>query len=260
MADDAGPLDPRARLPGRPLHPLRRALRYWLSRIVAWTVVRLYLRPRLVRRDRLPPGPAIYCFNHMNWADPFVLMATLPIRPRLYFFGPMEEDMATGGRNRLMAWTRTSIPYRPGKNDLLEATRRVSAVLASGGVLGIAGEGRIHASERELLPLEEGAAYFALRASVPLVPIAIGGTSWLRFGRTVVVEVGEPLAATGRPTSEAVEELTARCWAALHELVADRRELRPPGPVGRWLTDLFNEWPDGRSAVGTGRRDAGSGG
>ena len=63
-----------------------------------------------------------------------------------------------------MSWTCATVPYRPGKNDLLEATRRVSAVLASGGVLAIAGEGRIHASEHDLLRLEEGPAYFALRS------------------------------------------------------------------------------------------------
>jgi 1-acyl-sn-glycerol-3-phosphate acyltransferase len=181
----------------------------------------------------------------MNWSDPFVLMATLPFRPRLYFFGPKEEDMAVGGRNRLMSWTRTTVPYRPGKNDLLEATRRVSAVLDSGGVLAIAGEGRIHASEHELLPLQEGPAYFALRSGVPLVPIAISGTSWLRFGRRVRVAVGEPIVPIGRPRREAVNELTARCWIALHDLVADRADLPRPGPVGRWLTEVFNEWPEG---------------
>ena len=61
----------------------------------------------------------------MSWADPFALMAVLPLRPRLWFFGPKEEDMAVGGRNRIMSWTGTTIPYKPGKNDLLEATRRV---------------------------------------------------------------------------------------------------------------------------------------
>ena len=82
--------------------------------------------PRVEGRERLPAGPAIYCFNHLSWTDPFVLMATLPFRPRLSFFGPKEEDMAVGGRNRLMTWTGTAIPYKPGKNDLLEATRRVA--------------------------------------------------------------------------------------------------------------------------------------
>ena len=232
-------------LPGKPLHPVRRAIRYWVSRTAAWLVVRAFLRPRLVGRDRLPPGPAVYCFNHLNWADPFILMAVLPFRPRLYFFGPKEEDMAMGRRNRLMSWTRTSVAYRPGKSDLLDATRRVGGIIASGGVLAIAGEGRIHSSERGLTPLNVGPAYFAIRSGVPLVPLAINGTSWLRFSRRVNIRVGEPLATAGRPTSEAVDVLTARCTAALRAIVREQPEMAMPGPVGRWMTELFNDWPEG---------------
>ena len=115
------------------IHPVRRWLRTTLSRVVAWVFCRAIFRPRLVDRDHLPGRPAIYCFNHLSWIDPFVLMATLPFRPRLMFFGPKEEDMGAGGRNRLMAWTGATIPYRPGKNDLLDATRRVQARSPPGG-------------------------------------------------------------------------------------------------------------------------------
>lgn len=239
----------RAGLPGASIAPWRRTVRYWTARIVAAVLARAYLRLVLEGRERLPRGPAVYCFNHLNWGDPFVLMAILPFRPRLYFFGPREEDMAVGGRNRLMAWTGSSVPYRPGKEDLLRVTRRVQAVFAAGGVLAIAGEGRIHARESEIGPLEEGPAYFAIRSGVPIVPIAINGTSWLRFGRRVRVRVGEPIPTSGRASRQAVEELTTRTRQALRELVADARDLAPPGPVGRWLTELFNEWPGGsRSA------------
>jgi 1-acyl-sn-glycerol-3-phosphate acyltransferase len=227
------------------LHPLRRTIRTWISRIGSWAIARAYVRLRLDRRDRLPPGPAIYCFNHLSWTDPFVLMAALPMRPRLAFFGPREEDMSVGGRNRLMTWTGATIPYRPGKNDLLHATRRVHAVLASGGVVAIAGEGRIQPFESRVGPLDEGAAYFALREGVPLVPIAIHGTSWLGFGRRVRVTVGLPLEAVGRPRRDTVDALTARCQAALRELVQDEPDQPRPGPVGRWITELFNEWPEG---------------
>ncbi len=110
---------------GAAVHPIRRSIRYYVSRIAASTMTRAWMRPRLEGRERLPPGPAIYCFNHLSWSDPFMLMATLPWRPRLFFFGPKEEDMRVGGRNRVMFWTGTAIPYKPGKNDLLEATRRV---------------------------------------------------------------------------------------------------------------------------------------
>ena len=232
------------------VHPVRRTIRAWLSRIASWLIVRAYLRLRLEGRDRVPSTPAIYCFNHLNWADPFVLMAMLPMRPRLTFFGPKEEDMSVGGRNRLMTWTGATIPYRPGKNDLIEATRRVRAVIEAGGVVAIAGEGRIQPYESHLRPLNEGAAYFALRERVPLIPIAIHGTSWLGFGRRVRVVIGEPLPPVGRPNRENVDALTARCWTALHDLVRGEPELARPGPIGRWVTEHFNDWPEGdRSAA-----------
>jgi 1-acyl-sn-glycerol-3-phosphate acyltransferase len=243
-------------MPGADVHPIRRTIRYWVSRILAYMITRSYLRFRVEGRESLPPGPAIYCFNHLSWADPFILMATLPFRPRLAFFGPKEEDMASGGRNRLMHWTGTSIPYKPGKNDLLDATRRVGVVIGAGYVVAIAGEGRIHVGETALLPLSEGAAYFALRSHVPLVPIAISGTSWLRFGGRVRVRVGEPLVAEGRPSREAVAELTAACWTALHDLLADAPPVTAPGPFGRWLTEHFNEWPEGSRAEAEAKAEA----
>jgi 1-acyl-sn-glycerol-3-phosphate acyltransferase len=241
---------------GQQIAPWRRTVRYWVSRLVVAGLTRGYLRIHLVGRDRLPPGPAIYCFNHMSWFDPFVLMAALPFRPRLFFFGPKEEDMHVGGRNRLMSWTGSSIPYKPGKDDLIGVTRRVGDVLDSGAVVAIAGEGRIHADESELWPINEGTAYFALRSHVPIVPVAISGTSWVRFGGRVTVRIGEPLTAEGRPNRAAVDDLTQRTWTALYELVRDAPNIPTPGRFGRWVTELFNDWPEGsREAARQAARD-----
>ncbi len=234
----------RPRAPGT-IHPLRRTLRYYLSRLLIAVITRAWLRFELEGRDRLPRGPAIYAFNHLSWVDPFVLMATLPLRPRLSFFGPKEEDMRAGGRNRVMLWTGSAIPYKPGKNDLLEATRRVGAVIAEGGIVAIAGEGRIGALEGRLLPLNDGPAYFALRSRVPLVPIAINGTSWLPFGGRVRVQVGEPIVGEGRPDRAAVAAMTATLSSRLQDLLHGAVEPQRTGRLGRWVTERFNEWPEG---------------
>ena len=208
-------------------------------------MVRCLVRVRIEGRDRFATGPAIYCFNHLNWSDPLFLLAFLPGRPKVAMFGPKEEDMGTGGRNRLIVWPASRSRTSPAKNDLIETTRRVQRVLDAGWVIAIAGEGRIHRGERELLPLAEGTAYFALRAGVPVIPLAINGTSWLGFRRTIRIRVGEPIAAEGRPNREAVEALTARTAEALLALVADFPDRPEPGRFGRWLTEQFNDWPEG---------------
>ena len=231
--------------PPRPIHPVRRTIRYYLSRTLIALITRGWLRFEVQDSERLPGGPAIYAFNHLSWADPFVMMATLPLRPRLSFFGPKEEDMRAGGRNRMMLWTGSAIPYKPGKNDLLEATRRVGAVIADGGVVAIAGEGRIGAIEGRLLPLNDGPAYFAMRSRVPLVPIAINGTSWLPFGGRVRVRVGEPIVGEGRPDRAAVAAMTATLAARLQAMLDGAAEPERRGRLARWMTERFNEWPEG---------------
>ncbi|HEX5590765.1 MAG TPA: lysophospholipid acyltransferase family protein [Candidatus Limnocylindrales bacterium] len=237
------------RLPRSDVPRWSRTLRYYVSRFVVGVLMHLLFRIRVEGRGRLPKGPALYCFNHLNWTDPFLLYATLPLRPRLYFFGPKEDDLRVGPRNRLMYWTGTAVPYRPAKTDLLEVTRRVTAVFEAGGVLAIAGEGRIHVGERDLLELQEGPAYFALRAGVPIVPIAINGTSWLGFRRTLRLRIGHPIPVEGRASREAIERLTLTTWQALRALIADAPEPGVPGPFGRWLTEKFNDWPEGSRAA-----------
>ena len=88
--------------------------------------------------------------------------------------------------------------------------------------MAIPGEGRIGAIESALLPLSEGPAYFALRSRVPLVPIAINGTSWIGFGGRVRVRVGEPIVAVGPAGSRATSPRRRRaCTRGLEALVAD---------------------------------------
>lgn len=248
-------------LPRADLPPWQQAFRYWAARTFVRLVARVLVRLRLEGAEHLVPGPALYCFNHLGWADPPAMLATFPSSVRLYFYGPKEETLRRGAKNRLMWWTGVAVPFKPGKDDLLTSVRRAQAVFESGASLAIAGEGAIHVHEGDLLPLQEGAAYLAMRAGVPIVPVAISGTSWIGFRRLVRVRIGEPIPTGVRPTHEAIQAYTWRTWHALKAMVAEDRDLPVPGPFGRWLSDAFNDWgPGGRagksSVVGPRPEDA----
>lgn len=231
------------------LSPWRQRLRHRIAHAIVGLVVRAVVRLRLEGREHIVDGPAMYCFNHLSWADPLVILAAFPAGSRLYFYGPKEETLRRGTRNRLMLWSGLAVPFKPGKNDLRTSVKRVQAVFDAGASLVIAGEGAIHVHEGDLLPLQEGAAYLALRSGVPIVPLALSGTSLLGFGRIVRVRIGPAIPTRVRPTHEAIQAYTWRTWHALRAMVAADRDLPEPGPFGRWLSDVFNDWGQGGRAA-----------
>jgi 1-acyl-sn-glycerol-3-phosphate acyltransferase len=241
-------------LPRGELSPFQRWFRHWFSRTLSALIMRTWFRITVVGADRFQDRPCLYAFNHLSWMDPMLLMATFPSQPRLYFYGPKEVDLRKGGRNRFMWWTGIPIPFSPNKDDLLTSVRRAQAVFDSGGALAIAPEGSIHVHEGDLLPFQEGAAYLALRAGVPIVPVAITGISWARFRGRIVVRIGEPIETGVRPTRQAVARYSALTWHALKSMIKDDRPGPPPGRIGRYLTDMFNDWGEGGRSGATDRR------
>ena len=206
-------------------------------------IVRGYTRLTIERAFNLPDGPAILAFNHLSWFDPFVVLAAHPHEPRLYLFGPRELRMDAGVRNKVIRWTKIAVPFRPDRRDLVAAVRKVESIAAAGGHLAIAGEGRISVGERRVEPLSGGIATFARRSGAPVVPMAINGTSWFAFRWPVRVRYGAPLTiAEGERDADFLE----RVRQAFLLLVADWPDREPPRfPFGRFMSELFNDWPGG---------------
>ena len=238
-------------LPRGDLGRFQRWFRNLFSRTVAKLLMKGWFRITVVHPERFLDEPCVYAFNHLSWMDPMLFYATFPKEPRLYFYGPKQEDLRQGGRNRFMWWTGIPVPFSPLKDDLLTSVRWVQAVFDSGGSLAIAPEGSIHVHEGDLLRFEDGAAYLALRAGVPIVPVAITGISAAHFRGRILVRIGEPIHVEGRPSKRNIDHYSAVAWHAIRAMVDDDRDLPRPGRFGRWITDLFNDWGDGGREAAT---------
>ena len=209
-----------------------------------WGLVRALVRAlfdvRVSGLEHWPPPPFQLVANHHNGFDPLIVIAVVPIEPRITWFGPREADFSRGFKNRLMAIFGGVIPYNPDRTTLTSAVRAVRRVFAADGVLGIFAEGRIGFRESQLLPFEEGAAAFAATSGVPVVPCAIVGSADLWFRKRVDVRFGPPISTDGVRGREARAALEERIRSSLAALLPERE---PPPPRRRplaFLTDLLN--------------------
>ncbi|NHA67656.1 lysophospholipid acyltransferase family protein [Phycicoccus flavus] len=196
----------------------------------------LGLRLTVRHAERVPTtGPAVLAANHQSFLDFLVVGEPAVRRGRLVRFMAKEAVFRWPVAGTLMrAMRHIPVDRRSGA----PAARSAWRALRAGELVGVYPEATIgHAfalKARE--DLKDGAAFLALRAGVPLLPVAhvglhrvltVGGRWSLRRGRAVEVVVGEPLHA--RP-GEGVAELTGRLHLALADLVEELLDRYPDPP------------------------------
>jgi 1-acyl-sn-glycerol-3-phosphate acyltransferase len=203
-------------------------------------VMRALFDVRAEGLERWPAPPFQLVANHHNGFDPLLVLAVVPVEPRITWFGPRESDFSRGFKNRTMAFFGGVIPYNPEKTTLTSAVRAVRRVFEADGVLGIFAEGRIGFRESELLSFEDGAAAFAVTSGVPVVPCAIVGSANLWFRRRLEIRFGEPIPTATVRGQEARVELEVLIRDAVADLLPVREPRLPRRRPLAFLTDLLN--------------------
>jgi 1-acyl-sn-glycerol-3-phosphate acyltransferase len=171
-------------------------------------------------QNLLPNRAAVYTSNHTSYMDVPVIFAALPFQ------------------FRIMAWKALwPIPFigwylnRSGQLPIDTRNPRASIssmaaaakVLRSGMSVFLFPEGG-RTSDGGLRPFHPGAAYLAIRAQVPLVPMALSGVYELMpihthhyYPGKLTVSIGQPIETAGM-TMRQVDELTTRLHAAIDAL------------------------------------------
>ncbi|MDM9383389.1 1-acyl-sn-glycerol-3-phosphate acyltransferase [Chlorogloeopsis sp. ULAP01] len=227
--------------------------------------------------ELIPTTPALVVANHLNHIDPFLLLSELPAHPYYHILGdartlynqwwkrqflrlakgviPIERiwkeeiaviEAAKAGRDDLAELATNIEKYVPQGNSI-ETLRRVDRIaqniFARGEGIILFPEGRLGNIEGQLsVPLKRGAAIYALRSGVPILPIALIGTQDLYFRKKLTVRIGKPLVfpQANRPKAQESQKATDELEAALIELLPkDYREPEEPKFLHHFLNHMF---------------------
>ncbi len=187
--------------------PLRGFYNAWLR---AWYA--LGMRHRVIHPEHMPKaGGVIVMINHINWADPFVVLAALgrPITPMA------KVEAFEDWRVRWLVEPYGAIPVHRGAVDL-QAIKSATEVLNAGGAVLISPEGT-RSKTGALIHAQEGLAFLATRTGAWIVPTGIVGTPEIlpalkKLRRAeVTITLGEPFkleSGNEKLSRERLRELT----------------------------------------------------
>ena len=139
----------------------------------------------------------------------------LPVEPRLHFLANPTILVTRKVQWFLVRSTGGFVPVVQGRHGDPALFRHVDRCLEVGGAVAIFPEGNYGPAEGELLPFKKGFAHFAIKAHVPVVPVALSGTKDLWFRKRIKVVIGEPLQTDGHDpdslTAAAFEKSRRSC-------------------------------------------------
>jgi 1-acyl-sn-glycerol-3-phosphate acyltransferase len=197
---------------GRQQHAVARA---W-GRVMLWVA----LSPVTVEHGErlLMDETAVYAANHLSYYDTPLVYAKLPFQFRIIAKAPLWKIPFVGWylqRSGQVPIDQTSV--RSGVISL----GRAAKTLESGLSMVIFPEGG-RAFNGELQPMLSGAAWMAIKAQVPLVPLTLVGTYELLpihvyalRPRPLKLIVGGPIPTAGLTTRDA-DALTEKLFAVIH--------------------------------------------
>jgi 1-acyl-sn-glycerol-3-phosphate acyltransferase len=186
--------------------PVRREATAWfrLARLVLTPLLHTIFHIRISGREWIPrQGPFVVIANHLNWPDPFLILATFPTEPRIHFLANPENLVKNRVHWAIIRAVGGYVPVDMHHQAGPELFAHVNRALQLGAAVAMFPEAAYGPREGELQGTwKSGFAHFADDNGAPVIPVAISGTHDLWLRKTLTVIVGEPISVDGRSVEE----------------------------------------------------------
>jgi 1-acyl-sn-glycerol-3-phosphate acyltransferase len=173
-----------------------------LKYVILGPPLKVIFRPWVEGVENVPQeGPAILASNHLSFSDSFFLPLVIPKR-RMYFVGKSDYFTGTGlkGRfNRAFFSRLGTVPIDRSGGAASEAALRAGLqILRRGDLFGIYPEGT-RSPDGRLYRGRTGVARLALKAGVPVIPVAMVDTEKIQPPGQVIPRIGRVGVKIGKP-------------------------------------------------------------
>jgi 1-acyl-sn-glycerol-3-phosphate acyltransferase len=196
---------------------------YWLGHGgVGMALALTGIRYKVLGRENVPHGAVVYCSNHESNVDPAVLFLGLHPMLHVFYKAELHKVPLMGIAFDLGGFVAVE---RADRHKAFASVDVAADSLRSGNSFLIFPEGT-RSRSGELLPFKKGGFIMALKAQVPVVPVAVsGGRASMRKGSaivrpvTVTVRIGPPVPTQGM-TIDDRDVLIERTRTAVEGLLA----------------------------------------
>jgi 1-acyl-sn-glycerol-3-phosphate acyltransferase len=181
------------------------------------------IRARVAGRENVPSNRAVvFCSNHQSNIDPPILFQALHPRLHVLFKRELTRLPLLGRAFQIGGFVPID---RVNREQSMDAIEQASASLRQGNSFLTFPEGT-RSRTAALLPFKRGPFLMALKAQVPVIPVAIqGADASMRKGSPIVrptmvsVRIGEPIETRGMDISER-EQLSDIVRTRVEQLLA----------------------------------------
>ena len=211
-------------------------VQHWLARTWSRMILKTASCPvTIIGAERLNGSQScVFAANHLSALDIPVLYAALPFQFRIMAKKELFRYPFLGWHLRRSG----QIPIeRENARSSLRSLIAASKTVQSGMPLLVFPEGG-RSADGQVKPFLGGAFYVAIKAGVPVVPMAIVGSfeaapmnCYVIKPRRLALVVGEPI-STKEFTPRAMDQLAAITQKAVEDLYYSRSEVNDPRPPG----------------------------